>query len=128
MGAMADRNIPPDKRVRGSPTNVKRNMTQAPLSSQLPSTEDVITSGSTQCSPKKKRYKVCLLKFGEVYEYTIPSVSVITVTLRHTVIQALDDNQEPIVLDAFFRDDPSLDVQLPLEAIVTEACIVDVSL
>ena len=71
--------------------------------------------------------RVCALKYGCVYEYTIPSFSVIKVNLRQAVIQTIKDSGEPEVLDVFFREDKALDTPLPQELIVDEACIVDVS-
>ncbi len=38
--------------------------------------------------PPKQEVVVCILKWGAVYQYTIPGFSVITVSLRHAEIQA----------------------------------------
>ena len=78
-------------------------------------------------TPRPDVVRVCALKYGYVYEYTIPSFSVIKVTLRQAVIQTVEDSGEPEVLDVFFREDKALDIPLPQEMIVEEACIVDVS-
>ena len=71
--------------------------------------------------------KVCVLKYGQVYEYTIPSFSVITVVLRHALVQTIEPSGQPVLLDIFIREDKSLSVSLPQELTINEACIVDVS-
>ena len=68
----------------------------------------------------------CIVKFGRTYSYTIPSFSVITVKLRHAVIQ-YEDNGLLKLTDVFFREDPSLNIQTPVSAMISDACVVDVS-
>ena len=77
--------------------------------------------------PARAEVEVCILKFGEVYEYTIPSFSVITVTLRHAEVQLVDKNDDVILKNVFVRDHPTLGVPLPLKMKVTEGCLVEVS-
>lgn len=52
--------------------------------------------------PRTKYMKACALNYGKVYDYTIPSFSLIKVTLHHTVIQISDNDGVLVVLDAFF--------------------------
>ena len=68
----------------------------------------------------------CVVKFGRKYDYTIPSFSVITVCLRHAVVQVDDEHGQLKVMDVFFRDDPSLEIPTPISAKITKHCIVDV--
>ena len=51
---------------------------------------------------------LCVLKFSEVYPYTIPSFAVNTVQLRHAFVQGEDDDGRLKVADAFFREDTTL--------------------
>ena len=79
--------------------------------------------------PPKQEVVVCILKWGAVYQYTIPGFSVITVSLRHAEIQAQQDN-EILLLDVFFRNESLPDTNLlplPLTATIVEACLVEVS-
>lgn len=70
----------------------------------------------------------CVLKFCKKYRYTIPSFSVITVSLRHVVVQGNNDDGELKVADIFFRDDDHLlEAQLPQCVRIHDACFVEVS-
>ena len=69
----------------------------------------------------------CIIKFGRKYDYTIPSFSVITVSLRHAFMQVENEHGQVQLIDVFFRDDPSLEVQTPISVKVTKHCSVDVS-
>ena len=69
---------------------------------------------------------VCVLKFGDVYKYTVPSFSVVTVYLRHAVVQRCDADGAVENFDMFFREDDSLEAALPMEATCIEACLVEV--
>ena len=55
----------------------------------------------------------CIVKFGQTFSYTIPSFSVITVKLRHAVIQH-EENGLLKLTDVFFREDQSLNIQTPV--------------
>lgn len=63
-------------------------------------------------------------------EYTIPSFSVVTVSLRHAVVQGHDDEGDLMVADVFFRNDSSLSaaIRLPQYVRVYDTCFVEVSL
>ena len=74
-----------------------------------------------------------ILRVKEVYSYTIPSFSAITVKLRHVVVA--NDNSSGLIshnqptLDVFFREDPVLtSVCVPTKVRVVKACCVPVSL
>ena len=81
---------------------------------------------SSVCSKDDDVY--CVLKVGEVYRYTIPSFSVITVYLRHARVQTEDDRGAVNVLDVFFHDETNsfFDIRVPAEVKVFESCIVEV--
>ena len=70
----------------------------------------------------------CILKVGEIYRYTIPSFSVITVYLRHARVQTEDDSGTISVLDVFFHDETNsfFDIRLPVEVKVFESCVIQV--
>ena len=68
----------------------------------------------------------CVIKFGLKYDYTIPTFSVITVCLRHAVMQIKDEHGVDVI-DVFFRDEPSLEVLTPTSIKITKHCFVDVS-
>ena len=70
---------------------------------------------------------LCVLRFGKSYPYTIPSFSVITVQLRHAVVQGINDYGELKVADVFLKDDlalPSLPTPRPITP--KKACYVEV--
>ena len=70
---------------------------------------------------------LCVLKFGEVYPYTIPSFAVITVQLRHAIVQGEDDDGRLKVADAFFKEDTTLlSVPTPKLIKVKYGCLVEV--
>ncbi len=76
---------------------------------------------------KQGEVVICVLKWGAVYQYTIPGFSVITVPLRHAEVQAQQLGNEILLLDVFFRDEPLLDTNpLPFMATIVEACLVEV--
>lgn len=63
---------------------------------------------------------LCVLKFDKVYPYTIPNFEVITVPLRHAIVQGEDD-------DGFFREDTALlSVPTPKLIKVKYGCLVKV--
>ncbi len=80
-----------------------------------------------QYRPSDDVVKLCVLRSGKKYDYTIPSFSVITVKLIHVVVQTIED--EPETLDVFFKEDDMLCIPSPLprKLIVQEACIINVS-
>lgn len=85
------------------------------------------SSSSSELSGSFPEAVLCVLKFGKLYQYTIPSFSVITVHLRHALAQVKDENGKPRLVDFFFRDDDSLnDVLVPVEVEVLQSCNVEV--
>ena len=78
------------------------------------------------------RMLVPVLVCGDLYSYTVPSFSVVTVEMRRIKYQLfLEDGQSKIV-DGFIRDDPSLQrlcpAQLLIEMNPLKATIVEVVL
>ena len=70
---------------------------------------------------------LCVLKFGKVYPYTIPNFEVITVQLRHAIVQGEDDDGRLKVADAFFREDTTLlSVPTPKLIKIKYGCLVEV--
>ena len=69
----------------------------------------------------------CIVKFGRKYDYTIPSFSVITVSLRHAIMQIEDEHGQVQLIDVFFHEDPSLEVLTPTSVKITKRCSIDVS-
>lgn len=65
---------------------------------------------------------VPVLECGEVYSYTIPGFSVITVSLRRLRYQCIMPDQSIKVVDGFVRDDPSLQRVYPAEMMVEMSC------
>ena len=97
----------------------------ASCESEVPGTQVKIHA---QDEVKQPEVKICVLKFGSVYQYTIPSFSVIHLTLRHAEIQ-VEENNDALLLDVFFRNDSSLNAcHLPSVMTVGEACLVEVGL
>ena len=70
----------------------------------------------------------CVIKFCRKYDYTIPTFSVITVCLRHAVMQIEDEHGQVDIIDVFFRDDPSLEVLTPTSVKITKHSFIDVSI
>lgn len=87
--------------------------------------DDQLQAGNSHT--QRPEVELCVLKFGEVYEYTIPSFSVITVPLRHAEVQIVDENGDVQLMKFFFKDNSTLGVPLPSKLKVTDACIVEVS-
>ena len=88
------------------------------------SSDDTTSSSSIseECSPA-----VDILAFGCSFEYTIPSFSVLTVNLRHAVVQGLDEESGHYKLaDVFFRDSSLQALNPPFTEDVYKACFVDV--
>ena len=81
---------------------------------------------SSLCSQDDDVY--CVLKVGEIYRYTIPSFSVITVYLRHARVQTEDDRGIINTLDVFFYDETNsfFNIRIPAEVKVLETCVVEV--
>ena len=70
----------------------------------------------------------CVLRVGEIFRYTIPSFSVITVYLRHTLVQVEEDDGTTNLMDVFVHDEANsfFDVSVPAEIKVFEWCLVEV--
>ncbi len=66
-----------------------------------------------------------MINCGNVYEYTIPGFTSLTVELRHVVVQIADENELKL-LDVFFQ--ASKPIQAPSSVIPTNICYVEVSL
>ena len=81
---------------------------------------------SSLCSQDDEVY--CVLKVGEIYRYTIPSFSVITVYLRHARVQNEDDHGTIHILDVFFHDETNsfFNIRVAAEVKVFESCFVEV--
>ena len=84
-----------------------------------------ISSGSSTSLGRQDAPCYCIVKFGQTFSYTIPSFSVITVKLRHAVIQHQENGLLKLT-DVFFHEDQSLNIQTPVSATVSDACVVDV--
>ena len=109
------------------PDNVYSYESDEKVKSKNPSNSVGLSSPrSSTPQPDGNKSLVCVLKYGDTYQYTIPSFSVLSVQLRHAVIQAIERGN-PVVLDIFISEDPLLNVSLPHELAIDEACIVDVS-
>ena len=83
-----------------------------------------ISSGGSTFLGRQDANIYCIVKFGQTFSYTIPSFSVITVDLRHAVIQHEENGL--LKLTVFLREDQSLNIQTPLSATVSDACVVNV--
>ena len=97
----------------------------SPLCSSSVSSESQSVKSSL-CSQDDDVY--CVLKVGEIYRYTIPSFSAITVYLRHAHVQTEDDHGIINFLDVFFYDETNsfFDIWIPAEVKVFEMCVVEV--
>ena len=77
------------------------------------------------------RMLVPILVCGDLYSYTIPSFSVVTVEMRRIKYELLLEDGQPKIIDEFIRDDPSLQrlypAQLSIEMNPLKATIVGAS-
>ena len=70
-----------------------------------------------------------VLSVGDVTDYTIPTCSVVTVELQHTVTSEWSsDSMETIQFDVFFKYSPGLDWSVPCSVKVSNSFYVPVSL
>lgn len=93
----------------------------SPLCSSLVSSESQSVESSL-CSQDNDVY--CILKVGEIYRYTTPSFSAITMYLRHSCVQTEDDRGIINVLDIFFHNKTNsfFDIRIPAEVKIFETC------
>jgi hypothetical protein len=69
-----------------------------------------------------------VVEFKDKYCYQIPSFSVISVLLRHAVVQMYNLQGELDLFDIFFKEDKALWVQsVPVYLEPLQTCFVDVS-
>ena len=71
---------------------------------------------------------VYIVKFGNTYAYNIPSFPVITVRLRHAIIQHVDRDGQAKLADVFITEDLTLQMRTPTSFEVKEACFLSVSI
>ena len=71
---------------------------------------------------------ICVLKVKDLYCYQIPSFSVLSVSLRHAVVQMHKSDDTLELCDVFFKEDKSLMVPTPVCLEPLQTCYVDVSI
>ena len=69
----------------------------------------------------------CVLSVDPPFDYVISGFEVLSVVLRHILIQGTDPAGESKVYDLFIRDDPSLDRAYPVPIEVEDYAYIDVS-
>ena len=78
----------------------------------------------------EKHNSVPVVECGDLYTYTIPSFSVITVKMRRIRYECIVD-EATMIVDGFIKDTPSLQRLYPSELFVNvsceKACYVEVS-
>ena len=87
------------------------------MSSSGSSSEHALSSGSSlpitdQTEGSFTTLLVDVLRAGNVFAYTVPTFSVITVQLRHVEIHVMEENEYKKI-DAFMRDDPFITSTVP---------------